>query len=117
MLYFTAGLCVSGPAGDPVLWSDSPGGGSSAEDCGEGRSHHLLREGSGRRRGDAPRAHGQKRTILLLERRAVLSTQLREAQNCVCLSFRCRVIEVCKYTSCPGNLPVSHLIRFKDIFI
>lgn len=54
------------------MWSDGPGGGSSAEDCGEGRSHHLHREGSGRGGRDPPRTHGQERTILSFERGTVL---------------------------------------------
>lgn len=50
--HFTVGFCISGAAGVSVLWSDSSGGGSSAEDCGEGRSHHLHGEGRSRGGGD-----------------------------------------------------------------
>ena len=77
------GFGASGSAGDFVLCSDSPGGGSPAEDRGEGRSHHLHRAGCGRRGRDTRGAHGQERTIPSVERGAVLWRQLREAQHCL----------------------------------
>ncbi len=82
----TLSFCVSGASGGSVLWPDSPGGGSSAKDCGEGRSHYLHWEGGGRGGGDAPRTHGQERTQPSFERWTVLLSSVNVVLLFVCES-------------------------------
>lgn len=56
--------CASGATGGSVQGTDSPGGGSQAEDCGDGGTHHLLGERGSEGAGHAHRAVGQERALL-----------------------------------------------------
>ena len=63
------------------MWSDRPGGGSPAEDRGEGGSHHLLREGGSGGGGDAPRTDGQEGTLPSAERTTVLCEHVTDLHH------------------------------------